>query len=259
MLDDRLNLLWDGACRTGHYPCAADIDGDGRDELAIGFAMYDHDGTLLWNLEDSIEDHADGIAIANFAERPDSQPKILYAGSDSGLLLVSLDGRVLRHHRIGHAQNPAIAKFRSDLPGLQAVSVNFWGNQGILHFYDGRGEIYHDAEPLNMGSMCLPVNWTGREKELFLLNPNPVHGGLFDGWGRPVVLFPDDGHPDMCCAVLDVSGDCRDEIVVWDQHRLWVYTQEDNPTGGRLYRPRRSPLYNYSNYQATVSLPGWSQ
>jgi hypothetical protein len=104
--------------------------------------------------------------------------------------------------------------------------------------------------------MCLPVNWIGDEEEFFVHNANPAYGGMFDGWGRPVVMFPDDGHPDMCYAVVDLTGDCRDEVVVWNQHEVWVYTQEDNPKDGRLYRPRRNPLHNYSNYQATVSLPG---
>jgi len=71
--------------------------------------------------------------------------------------------------------------------------------------------------------------------------------------------FPDDGHPDMCNAVLDITGDCRDEIVVWNPEELWIYTQSDNPKPGKLYKPVRNPLYNYSNYQATVSLPGWSE
>jgi hypothetical protein len=107
--------------------------------------------------------------------------------------------------------------------------------------------------------MCLPVNWTGDGVELFCHNPNPKWGGLFDGWARPVVPFPDDGHPDMANAVLDLTGDCRDEIVVWNPRELWVYTQDDSPRRGRLYKPTRNPLYNTSNYQATVSLPGWSE
>jgi hypothetical protein len=47
--------------------------------------------------------------------------------------------------------------------------------------------------------------------------------------------------------------------VVWDPYEIWVYTQDDGPKKGKLYKPVRSPLYNYSNYQATVSLPGWSE
>jgi hypothetical protein len=68
----------------------------------------------------------------------------------------------------GHVQNPAIANFGDDLPGLEAVSVNFWGNQGIVHFYDAEGDIYHDFEPFQHGSMCLPINWTGSSEEQFL-------------------------------------------------------------------------------------------
>ena len=258
-LNDRLELMWEGNCRTGHYPYAYDVDGDGHDELAIGYALFDHDGKPLWNLENQIEDHADGVAIVNFMESENAVPRAFYTASDSGVFSTGLQGNILRRHFIGHAQNPAIADFRPDLPGLEAVTINFWGNQGILHFFDANGDIYHDCEPNPFGSMCLPINWTGRPGEYFVHSPNTTWGGMFDGWGRCVVQFPDDGHPDMCNAVLDVTGDCRDEVVVWDAHEIWVYTQDDNPKAGRLYKPIRNPLYNYSNYQASVSLPGWSE
>lgn len=258
VLDDKLQPLWESACRTGHYPFAYDVDGDGHDELAIGYALYDHDGRLLWNLEDQIPDHADGIAIVDFMESDQSQPRLLCSASDSGLFFTDFHGNVLKHHFIGHAQNPVVAKFRDDLPGLQLVTINFWGNQGILHFYDGHGDIYHSCEPNPFGSMCLPINWRGDGLEYFVHSANIQYGGMFDGWGRPVVMFPDDGHPDMCNAVLDITGDCRDEVVVWDPNEIWVYTQEDNARDGRLYKPVRNPLYNYSNYQASVSLPGWN-
>jgi len=256
-LTDQLEPLWSAPCKTGHYPWAADIDGDGHDELAIGYALFDHDGTRLWDLDKQIQDHADGVAIVDLPQQG-AEPLIYYAASDAGALLVNLRGEIVKHHWIGHVQNPAMANFRPDLPGLEIVSINFWGNQGILHFYDSAGELYHDGEPLNMGSMCLPINWRGDSQEFFVHNPNVEHGGMFDGWGRKVVCFPDDGHPDQCNAVLDICGDCRDEVVVWDPESIWVYTQSDGPKAGRLYQPVRNPLYNYSNYQATVSLPGWS-
>jgi len=258
-LNDRLETMWDAECNTGHYPYAADVDGDGKDELLMGYSLFDHDGKRLWSLDKELKEHADGVAIANFGARKESRPRILCAASDEGMLFLDLKGNVLKHLRLGHVQNPAIANFRDDLPGLEAVSINFWGNQGIMHFYDAEGNVYHDCEPCQHGSMCLPINWTGRSEEYFVLSANVEEGGLFDGWGRKVVEFPGDGHPDMCNAVLDITGDCRDEIVVWDPYEIWVYTQSDNPKKGRLYKPVRNPLYSYSNYQATVSLPGWSE
>jgi hypothetical protein len=206
-------------------------------------------------LDGQLKDHADGVAIVRF--RPDSEYRLLCAASDEGMFFAGMQGRILKHLYIGHVQNPATANFRDDLPGLESVSINFWGNQGIIHFYDADGNVYHDFEPCQHGSMCLPINWTGSSEEYFVLSASTEEGGLYDGWGRCVVKFPADGHPDMCNAVLDITGDCRDEIVVWDPFELWVYTQHDNPKHTRLYNPSRNPLYNYSNYQATVSLPGW--
>ncbi len=253
VLNNKLKVIWEGSCKTGHYPFAYDIDGDGKDELAIGYSLYDHDGKLLWCLDDRIEDHCDGVAIVDFDRNPETEPVIMHAASNAGYLRVDLKGNILKHYFIGHVQNPAVADFRPDLPGLETVTINFWGNQGIIHLYDCNGDIYHTFEPYQFGSMCLPLNWKGDGQEYFVHNPNVKEGGIFDGYGRLVMRFPDDGHPDMCNAVIDITGDCRDEIVVWNPEEIWVYTQSDNPKTGELYRPVRNPLYNYSNYQATIS------
>lgn len=258
VLNNDLKVIWEGSCKTGHYPYACDIDNDGKDELAIGYSLYDDNGGLLWSLDKMIGDHCDGVAIARYSENSDAKPVIMYSASNAGYLRVDLEGNILKHLLKGHVQNPAIANFRSDMYGLETVTIDFWGSQGIIHFYDADGNIYHDFEPYQYGSMCLPLNWTGNGEEYFVHNPNIKQGGVFDGWGRRVLAFPDDGHPDMCNAVLDLTGDCRDEIVVWNPNELWVYTQSDNPKSGKLYKPIRNPLYNYSNYQATVSLPGWN-
>jgi rhamnogalacturonan endolyase len=254
--NDKLELLWQGECNTGHYPFAYDVDGDSKDELMMGYTLFDDNGEKLWTLDDTITDHADGVAILKF--QPDSDLRLLCAASDEGIFFTDMKGNILKHLYLGHVQNPAVANFRDDLPGLETVTINFWRNQGIIHYFDADGNLYYSFEPNQYGSMCLPINWTGLSEEFFVHNPNVDEGGMYDGRGRKVVEFPDDGHPDMCNAVLDVTGDCRDEVVVWDPKEIWVYTQDDNPRQGRLYKPTRNPLYNYSNYQATVSLPGWS-
>lgn len=255
--NDQMEPLWQAQCNTGHYPYAYDVDGDGKDELAIGYSFFGHDGKQLWTLDDKLKDHADGVALVKYLPEA-KEPTLMIAASDEGMLFVDQRGKILQHHRYGHVQNPVVADFRPDLPGLETISINFWGNQGIVHCFDAKGNLYHDFEPCQHGSMMLPINWTGRPPEYWILSPNVEDGGMFDGWGRRVFQFPADGHPDMCVAVVDLTGDCRDEILVWDPYEIWIYTQSDNPKSGRLYQPRRNPLYNYSNYQSTVSLPGWS-
>ncbi len=94
--------------------------------------------------------------------------------------------------------------------------------------------------------------------EFFVLSANVERGGLFDARGRRVQKFPADGHPDMCYLVQDMTGDARDEVIVWDPFEIWIYTQADSPKPGKLYAPKRNPLYNMSNYRATISYPGWS-
>ncbi len=255
--NNKLELMWRGTCNTGHYPYAWDFDGDGKDEIAIGYSLYDDDGKQIFSLDKQLDDHADGVAIIKL--RNDLPYVIMNAASDEGLVFYDMKGNLLKHYFIGHVQNPAIANLRNDLPGLETVTVNFWGNQGIVHMINSDMEIYHDFEPFQQGSPMLPINWTGKDEELLVLSADANYGGMIDGWGRTVVTFPADGHPDLCYAVMDITSDCRDEVVVWDTQEVWIYTQDDNPKVRKLYKPQRNALYNFSNYSTAVSLPGWSE
>ena len=251
-MNDKLEVMWSAQCNTGHYPYAYDVDGDGKDELMMGYTMFNPDGSVRWTVEDKITDHADGVAIVPFL--PGGAPRLLCAASDEGMFFADMEGNITEHHFLGHVQNPAIADFRPDLPGLEAVAINFWGNQGIVNYFDANNQRYHEFEPAQHGSMCLPINWTGEPGEFWILSANVEEGGMYDGWGRRVVRFPADGHPDMCNAVLNIMGDEREEVVVWDPAELWVYTQDDSPKKLNFVSDK-NPLYNYSNYQTTVSLP----
>jgi len=126
-----------------------------------------------------------------------------------------------------------------------------------MSLFDAEGNLLQQAEPIHSGSVTLPVNWRGDGQELVLLSGNVREGGMIDGRFRRVVTFPDDGHPDLTSAVLDLTGDPRDEIVLWDTERVWIYTQDGPSPAGRIYAPVRNPHYNDSNYRAHLSLPGW--
>jgi hypothetical protein len=174
-------------------------------------------------------------------------------------LLVDHRGVVQKHQRVGHAQTACVGKFRIDLPGLQYASINFWRNSGIVSLFDHNGKLLKQDEPIHTGSPFLPVNWRGDGQEFILLSGNIQEGGLLDGQLRRAVMFPDDGHPDLCAYVMDLTGDSRDEIVLWDQERVWIYTQDRPFEGKKIYAPLRNPDYNESNYRCNVSLPGWKE
>jgi len=257
VFNNRLELLWKGEGQIGHYPFPSDVDGDGRDEIAIGYALWDDDGRLLWSHDQELKDHSDAIAVTNLSGDEKAEPRVYSSGSDEGLLIFDLRGKLLKHVRVGHNQSPSIGNFRPDLPGLEYFSINFWKNPGIVTLFDGNGTVLSQGEPIHTGSPMLPVNWRGDGQEFVLLSGNAKEGGMLDGHLRRVVMFPDDGHPDLAANVLDLAGDARDEVVLWDQRRVWIYTQDRPFNGARIYAPLRNPDYNESNYRTSVSLPRW--
>ncbi len=254
-----LKLLWQGDGQTGHFPYPYDVDGDGRQEFMLGYSLWSSDGRQLWSHDKDLRDHADGIVMGNFSGDPNAQPMVYACGSDEGYLLFDREGRILKHLRIGHAQSPSIAKFRNDVPGLQLITVNFWRNPGIVSLFDYQGNLLKQSEPVPHATPLLPVNWTGAGIEYAMLSGNPREGGLLDGELRRVVMFPDDGHPDLAYNVLDLTGDSRDEIVLWDTKSVWIYTQDRPAPAKRVYAPVRNPDYNESNYRTNVSLPSWRE
>lgn len=254
-----LKLLWQGADDTGHYPYPVDVDGDGRDEVFIGHARWDHKGQRVWTLGGTLQDHVDAVAVGNFSDDPKAAPRVYWSSSDEGFVMLDLAGNILKRGRVGHTQTAAVGKFRDDIPGLQYMTTNFWRSPGIVSVFDAAGNLLQQGEPIHTGSVTLPVNWRGDGQELVLLSGNVREGGMVDGRLRRVVMFPDDGHPDLTAAVLDLTADPRDEIVLWDTERVWIYTQDGPPPAGRVYAPVRNPDYNDSNYRAHVSLPRWAE
>ena len=81
------------------------------------------------------------------------------------------------------------------------MCINFWKNPGIVTLFDADGNILAQDEPIHTGSPMLPVNWRGDGQEFVLLSGNIREGGMIDGQMRRVVMFPDDGHPDLAADV----------------------------------------------------------
>jgi rhamnogalacturonan endolyase len=57
----------------------------------------------------------------------------------------------------------------------------------------------------------------------------------------------------------DITGDPRDELIVWDIDAIWIYTQDRPFEGEKIYQPERQPLYNESNYATAYSRSGWKK
>ena len=254
--DSDFNLLWKFSHNnTGHFPYGYDFNGDGRDEIFSCYNMIGSDGRLIWELPID-RDHTDEIIVGKFD--PDADEMLAIVSGWEGFMLVSKDGRILSKDINGHGQRISAANYCPDRRGLQICTTTYWENQGIIYLYDCKGnELWH-MEPSSNGNIIAPVNWRGDGTELILLNGNVKYGGMLDGDGDRVVVFPDDGHPDMCAECVNVTGDARDEIVLWDAARMYIYTQ-DRPcaVSDKEYVPHKYPLYNSSNYRGEFSFARW--
>jgi hypothetical protein len=120
--DNKLRLLWKGQGQTGHYPYPFDSDGDGREELFIGYAKWSPDGKQLWSHDTELKDHADGVMAGNLTADPKARPRSYYSGSDEGFIVIDDTGKIIARQRVGHTQSPSVAKYRPDLPGLQYMT-----------------------------------------------------------------------------------------------------------------------------------------
>ena len=256
--DKDLNPLWKlNLGNTGHFPFSWDADGDGKEEIFCGYSMINSDGTVRWTLP--IEtDHTDEIIVGQFD--PDGEEQIAIVSGWEGLLILDKDGTIRVRDISGHGQRISAANYCPERRGLEICATTYWGNQGIIYLYDGKGHLLWNMEPGSNGNIIAPVNWQGDGTELILLNGNITHGGMLDGDGDRVVVFPDDGHPDLCAEVINLTGDERDEIVLWDQYSMYIYTQ-DRPCKqqGLVYCPEKYPHYNCSNYRGEYAYARWKK
>ncbi|MGN0318169.1 MAG: hypothetical protein ACI4E1_09600 [Lachnospira sp.] len=258
-LNSDLELMWKYKSdkNTGHFPYAFDINHDGYDELLCGYNLLDHNGKLIWSLP-VMSDHTDEIITGRFMSgeigTPEAEGHIACVSGTQGFIIADYNGNIIKKDDIGHAQRISTGNYCPDRKGFELAVTNFWGHQGIVYFYDCFGNPLWEYENELNGNMVTPVNWDGDGSDLILLNADPHKGGMLDGNGVRAVSFPDDGHPTMCVEAINLTGDSRDEIVVWDYYNMYIYTQDDGFKED-AYAPVKYPHYNASNYRGEYSYP----
>jgi hypothetical protein len=226
--------LWHWPGPTGHYPAVADLDGDGRDEVFIGFALLDHDGRPIFqdpNRDASV--HSDANSIARL---PSGEWRLLFG--NGGLHCRAVDGSELWHHPLHEAQHVVAGRYRTD-SALQVAVIDRGfprtpeGRPADLYLYDletGR-ELWRRPQPAGCwGAECLDIRWTGAEdrREILvppgMLQPDKVYDGdgnvldeievpaaICSSYRDPVLMRDNPGG--HLCSRADVWGDGREEII----------------------------------------------
>lgn len=256
LLDSDLTELWmrPHFHGSGHLPVMLDIDGDGFDEILIGYNLVDHDGELLWTIpvENADQDHADHIIAGDF--NADGRIEIVYAGSKD-YFMADVAGNILWQRPHEHSQKSLAGRFRTDVAG-QTIILNekFIG----MTAYTPEGQPLWNRPGTGYAQHALK-GWTGDERELILFEPQlkrpaeeaPFHSEpekshdfwplIFDGEGRIAAELPwrdEYAQPRQlvrggraydfgigyATQVADLDDDGRDEIVVSDRRRVWIFS-----------------------------------
>lgn len=182
-LDEDLNVMWKykSPTNTGHCPLPIDIDGDGKDELLVGYKLLDSDGQMLWSYPIS-EDHTDEIVAGKWMPGEDEGHFACVSGTE-GFFIGDFYGNIVARDMIGHAQRVSIANYCPEREGREIVVTNFWGHQGVIFLYDCYGNQIWEMENEMNGNILAPVNWDGDGTELILTNADAKKGGLLNGKG----------------------------------------------------------------------------
>jgi outer membrane protein assembly factor BamB len=237
----------DEKCHACHYPAVADVDGDGRDEVFLGFALLDHDGQVLFRKDCDEGVHSDANSIVRLS---DGTWRLLFG--NHGVHCLTVDGTELWHNPLVYdeAQHVVVGEFRSDSQLQVAVIDRGFprtpdGGPGCLYLFDVETgeELWRRPQPPGSWcAACTDIQWRGRDalKEMLVYKrgatEEPIaiydgQGNMVDGMNVPTSmhctgenLILTAGTEDVhYCRRADLWGDSREEVIAVGRNEVRIY------------------------------------
>ena len=240
-------VLWHYEGSVGHFPAYGDVDGDGCDEIFVGFALVDHDGTALFE-HDAAGAHQDAAYAVRLA---DGSWRLVFG--NHGLHCLTVAGEELWSHPLAEAQHVVVGRFRDDSE-LQCAVMDRGQPRpdgtrmaATLYLYDLQGrEIWRREQPAGgWYAACLECNWLGSGQHSILVYSRGPHqpAVIYDGAGEIIAELPmvapggerPEQHFHFYGTRADVWGDSREEIILFGGGGACVYANSAPPAIPTLY------------------------
>jgi rhamnogalacturonan endolyase len=221
--DGSLKKLWefDSFAETngsgGHKIEAADVDGDGRQEVFVGTMCLNPDGRLRWSI---YRQHPDIVSVHDYLpNRPGLEVfYIVESSPHAGVYMVDAkSGEILWKHnreedpRWTHGHAGWSADISTSSPGMECASNRAGHDDMSWVLYSSAGKPLVDPFPAGY----TPFEWDGDEtRELLSADGRTV--GNFDGTRIvPLHGLPPNPFPDArVLMTADICGDFRDELIL---------------------------------------------
>jgi len=247
---DDLTCLWN--CHfyggAGHRHDSADVTGDGKEELFIGYCCVKADGLKLWwrpDMEPHLEEmtrapHVDNIQLHDISNDGRLE-ELLVAGKD----LVVLDAATCEDRWVfpgTHIQTAAVGNFYPDRQGSEILCVErrLHGDREPIGFrgymVDSQGNELWRRDKMGYGRT---LSLEGREADYLFCTMPGKPPTIYDGQGKVIqaLAMPpqtyqldrfDDGDTGARAnyTIADTNGDGRLEILAYNRTHLWHWAQD---------------------------------
>lgn len=205
----------------GHSLHAFDIDDDGRDELIIGSAAIDDDGTVLWRMDmghpdwcylADVDPRRPGLELAYGFEDPQEENGICLADPKTGAIIWGLEQPTTHIHDWG-----LVANLIAEYPGMEIYGMERDGKTSWL--LSSTGEIL--ARDIDLGRHG-PRSFYWLDGPVKVRVPFSYRDGVF-----PILKHKNRkigeirGQP---LAIADCLGDWREEVITVSDGHIRIYT-----------------------------------
>ncbi|MFL6556063.1 MAG: rhamnogalacturonan lyase, partial [Bacillus sp. (in: firmicutes)] len=236
-----------------HSLSAADVDGDGKQEIVYGGATIDHDGSLLYSSMDTMPaesaapgttarvGHGDALHVTDIdPNRPGMEIFMVHEGATSAPFGYALrDAKTGKTIYGGYTGKDTGRGMVGDVdpshPGLETWAVGLWTADGK--------QINTKTPGTNMN-----IKWSA-DMTTQIVNGAENNTPTIDDWQKGRVLTASDtrtnngtkGNPSL---VADIFGDWREELLVrtTDSSAMRIYLSTE-VTNHKLYTLMHDPQY----------------